>query len=89
VRAEGQELHGRVEFQRPEDEPVVLELGEAEVEGIADAHSEDGWVRRLIGDRGVVVAVDDGDGVGRQQRLHAGGLLGRDAHGDEAGPSAA
>lgn len=86
--AEYEELYRGLELQRPQDEAIVFELGEAELECIADAHGKDGRMRRLISDRRVVVAVDNGDGFGRQQWLHAGGLGARDADGDEADPSA-
>lgn len=89
VRSEGEEVDGRCELEGAKDDAIVFEFGDAELQRVADADSEDGGLRRLIGDRRVVVAVDDGDGLGGQEGLHADGLQGSDAHGDEARPSAA
>ena len=65
VGSESEQLHGVVELDRPEDEAIVFKLGEAELQRVANPHREDGWLRRLIGNGGVVVAVDDGEGVWR------------------------
>lgn len=89
VGAEREQLHGIVELDRPEDEAIVFKLDDPELQRVADAHREDGWLRRLIGDGRVVVAIDDRDGVGRQYGLHARSLLPCKTHGDEARPSAA
>jgi hypothetical protein len=89
VGSESEQLHGVVDLNRAEDESIVFKFGEPELERVADAYGEDGWLRRLIGDRRVVVAIDNGKGLRRQYRLHPGGLLARETHGDEAGPSAA
>ena len=63
--SESEQLHWVVELDRPEDEAIVFKLGEAELQRVADAHREERWLWRLIGNGGVVVAVDDGDGVRR------------------------
>ena len=89
VGSESEQLHGVIELDRAQDEAIVFKFGEPDLQSVADAHGEDRGLRRLIGDGRVVVAVDDGEGVRRQHGLHAGGLLPRDTHGDEARPSAA
>lgn len=87
--AEGDELDGVLELIRAEDEAVLFEAGEAELESVADAYGEDGGRGWLVRDQRVVVAVDDGEGALRKRGLHAGGLLTRDANGNEARPAAA
>jgi hypothetical protein len=89
VGAESEQLHGVIELKRAQDEAIVFEFSEPELQSVADPHGKDRWLRRLISDRRVVVAVEDGDGLGRQHGLHAGGLLPGETHRDEAGPSAA
>src|ERR1700760_3008604 len=89
VWSEGEELYGMVELDRAQDEAVAFKFREPEEQSIAYAHGEDGGLRRLVGDRRVVVTVDDRDGLGGQYGLHTGSLLPRDAYGHEAGPSAA
>src|SRR5579859_896393 len=85
----GDELHGVFKLGGAEDEAIVIEADEAEVESVADAHGKDGGRGRLIRDQRVVMAIDDGDGAFREDGLHAGGLLTRDADSDEARPAAA
>ena len=88
MRSESQQLHGIVELDRAQDEAIAFKRCEPELKCVADAHRENRGERGLVGDRRVVVAIDDRDGLGWQQRLHADGLLSRDTNRDEAGPSA-
>ena len=64
--AESEQLHRIVELDWPENEAIVFKLDKPELQCVADAHGEDGWLRRLIGDGRVVVAVDDRKGFRRQ-----------------------
>ena len=89
MRAEGEQLHRVIEFDGPQDEAIVLEFRDSKVQRVADAHSKDRGLRGLVGDRRVVVAIDDCDGLRWQKWLHTGSLLPRETNGDEAGPSAA
>src|ERR1700759_1399281 len=89
MRSEGEQLHRVIEFDGPQDEAIVLEFRDSKVQRVADAHSKDRGLRGLVGDRRVVVAIDDRYGLWWQKWLHAGGLLPRKTNGDEARPSAA
>jgi len=66
MRSESQQLHGIVELDRAQDEAIAFKFCEAELQGIADAHRENRGERGLVGDRRVVVSIDDRDGLGRQ-----------------------
>lgn len=82
-------MHGVIDLDGTQDEPVVFELGEPELQGVADADGEERRLRGLIGNWRIVMTVDDDEGIGGQRGLHAGRLLGGNAHGDEAHPSTA
>ena len=89
MRSEGEQLHRVIELDRAQDEAIVLEFSDPKVQRVADPHSEDRGLRRLVGDGRVVVAIDDRDGLRWQKWLHTGSLLPRKPNGDEAGPPAA
>lgn len=89
MRAEREELDRVVDFERTQYESIVLKFCDSELQSITDSHTEDGGVGWMVGDWRVVVAIDDGDRIRRQNWLHADGLLTRDANGDEPEPSAA
>jgi hypothetical protein len=79
-------LDGEVPGVGAEDESAFVEVDEAEEKGGAAA---DGVERGLMGavrGEGVVVAVEDGDGSGRDEGIHGGGLLAVGTDGDEALP---
>jgi hypothetical protein len=86
---EGEQLHRVIELGRPQDEAIVLEFRDPKVQRVPDTHSEDRGLRRLVGDRRVVVAIDDRDGLRWQKWLHTSNLLPRKTNGNEAGPPAA
>jgi hypothetical protein len=89
MRSESEQLDWVIELDGPENEAIVFEFSDPKVQRVADTHSEDRGLRRLIGDWRVVVAIDDRDGLRWQKWLHTGNLLPRKTNGDEAGPSAA
>jgi hypothetical protein len=72
----------------PEDEASGGELNVAEEQGVLKADGVDVGLGRMDGDERVVVAVNDDDVVGGEQRLHGAGLAGCEADGDEAFPIA-
>jgi hypothetical protein len=60
---ESEQLHRVVELDWPEDEPIALKLGEPELQCVTDTYGKDRWLRWLIGDGRIVVAIDDRDAV--------------------------
>jgi|SRR5277367_4687021 len=86
VRRERQELDREIAGPGAEDETAFVEVDEAEEQGCAATNSvESGLVGAIRGKR-VVVAVENGDGTGRDERLHGCGLLGVGTNGEEALP---
>jgi hypothetical protein len=86
VGAEGQELDGEVAGVGAEDETAFVEVDKAEEKsGTATDGVESGLVGAVRGE-GVVVAIKDGDGAGREKRIHGGGLLSVGADGEKALP---
>ena len=86
VCSEGKELDGKVAGVWAEDETAFVEVDEAEEEGGSAADGVEGELVGSVGGEGVVVAVEDGDGAGRDEGVHGGGLLGVGADGEEALP---
>jgi len=86
VGGEGEELDGEVAGIRAEDEAAFVEVDEAEEEGGAAADGVEGGLVHAVGGEGVVMAVEDSDGAGRDEGIHGGGLLGVGADGEEALP---
>jgi hypothetical protein len=70
-------LDGRVEAEWPEDETACADVGIADAELGADAHGVEarlGFRGVAIGAKGDVVAIEDEEGVGREERLHGMGI---------------
>jgi hypothetical protein len=86
VGGEGEELDGEVSGVGAEDETALVEVDEAEEEGGSAADGIEGGLMGAVGCQRVVVAVEDGDGAGGDERIHGGGLLGVGADGEEALP---
>jgi hypothetical protein len=86
VGGEGKELDGEVAGPGAEDEAALVEGDEAEEESGAAADGVEGGLVGAVGGERVVVAVEDGDGAGGDERVHGGGLLGVGADGEEALP---
>ena len=86
VGGEGQELNGEVPGVGAEDEAAFVEVYETEKKGSSAANGVEGALMGAVRGQRVVVAVQDGDGSGREQRVHRGGLLGVCADGEEALP---
>jgi hypothetical protein len=79
-------LHGEVACVGAEDETAFVEVDEAEEEGGSAADGVEGGLVGAVGGKGVVVAVEDGDGSRGEEWVHSGGLLGVGADGEEALP---
>jgi hypothetical protein len=86
VGGEGKELDGEVAGVGAEDEAALVEVDEAEEECGAAADGVEGGLVGAVGGERVVVAVEDGDGAGRDEGVHGGGLLGVGADGEETLP---
>jgi len=86
VGGEGEKLDGEVAGVGAEDEAAFVEVHEAEQEGGAASDGVESGLVGAVGGERVVVAVEDGDGAGRDERIHGGGLLGVGADGEEALP---
>ena len=89
MRAEREQVSGKCEIYRPQHKPIELEVSVAQHQRIARAYGEQGGLRTAIILQRVVVAVDNNSCIRNEYRVHAGGLLGADADGDEAQPSTA
>lgn len=86
VSGKGEKLDGEVAGVGAKDETTFVEVDEAQEESGAPA---DGVERGLVGairSERVVVTVENGDGSGRDEWVHGGGLLGVCADGEEALP---
>jgi hypothetical protein len=86
VGGEGEELDGEVSGGGAEDETAFVVVGEAEQEGGAAADGVKGGLMGAVGGERVVMAIEDRDGSGGDERVHCGGLLGVGADGEEALP---
>jgi hypothetical protein len=86
VGGEGEELDGEVAGVGAQNEAAFVEVDEAEEEGGAAAYGVERGLMGAVGGERVVMAVEDGDGAGRDERIHGGGLLGVGADGEEALP---
>ncbi|MCU1252957.1 MAG: hypothetical protein JWQ49_5986 [Edaphobacter sp.] len=86
VGGEREELDGEVSGVGAEDETAFVEVDEAEEEGGTAANGIEGGLMGPVGSERVVVAVEDGDCPGGDERVHGGGLLGVGADGEEALP---
>jgi hypothetical protein len=86
VGGEGEKLDGEVSGVGAEDETGFVEVDKAEEEGCSAADCVEGGLMGSVGGQRVVVAVEDGDGSGGDERVHGGGLLGVGADGEEALP---
>lgn len=86
VGGEGKQLDGEVAGVGAEDETAFVEVDEAEEESGAAADGVKSGLVGAVGGEGVVVAVEDGDGSGRDEGVHGSGLLGVGADGEEALP---
>jgi hypothetical protein len=86
VGGEWEELHGKGAGVGAEDETGLVEVDEAEEESAAAADGVERGLMGSVGGEGVVVAVENGDGAGCEERFHGGGLLGVGADGEEALP---
>lgn len=65
VSGQGKKLDGEVAGVGSEDEAALVEVDEAEEEGGAAADAVERGLMGAVGGEGVVVAVEDGDGAGR------------------------
>ena len=83
---EREELNGEVARPGAEDEAALVEVDETEEERGAAADGVESGLVDAIGGEGVVVAIEDGDGAGGDERVHGGGLLGIGSDGEEALP---
>ena len=88
VGGEGEELDGERAGVGAEDETALIKVNEAEEKGGAATDGVERGLMGAIGGQGVVVAVEDGDSAGRDERVHGGGLLGVGTDGEEALPVA-
>ena len=79
-------MDGEVAGVWAEDETALVEVDEAEEEGCAAADGIEGGLMGAVGGEGVVVAVEDGDGSGRDEGIHGCGLLGVGSDGEETLP---
>ena len=70
----------------PENESIVVELGEAELKRLSAADCIEVWLVGSIESKRGVVSVEQDDGTEGYERLHGGGLLGIGADGDEPAP---
>lgn len=86
VRGEGKELDGEMAGVGAEDEAAFVEVDVAEQEGGTAADGVERGLVGAVGGEGVVVAVEDADGSGAEERVHGGGLLGVSTDGEEALP---
>jgi len=86
VVGEGKELDGEVAGPGAEDETALVEVDVAEEEGGAATNGVESGLVGAVGCEGVVMAVEDCDGAGRDEGVHGGGLLGVGADGEEALP---
>jgi hypothetical protein len=86
VGGEGEELNGEVARPGAEDEAALVEVDETEEEGGSTADGVESGLVGAVGGEGVVVAIEDGDGAGGDERVHGGGLLGICPDGEEALP---
>ncbi len=82
--SEGEELDGEGHRVGAEDEAAGVEVEEAKEQCYAAADGVEGALVSPVCGEGVVVAIDDGNGSGGEERLHGGGLLGVSADGYEA-----
>jgi hypothetical protein len=83
---QGKELDRKVAGVGAEDETAFVEVDEAEEESGAATDGVESGLMGSVRSEGVVVAVEDGDGSGRDEGIHGGGLLGVGADGEEALP---
>jgi hypothetical protein len=79
-------LYGEGARVGAEDETGLVEVDEAEEERAAAADGVERGLVGAVGSERVVVAVEDGDGSGGEERFHGGGLLGVGADGEKALP---
>jgi hypothetical protein len=86
VRGQRQELDGEVAGVRAQDEAAFVEVYKAEEKRGTTANGVESRLMGAVGGEGVVVAVEDCDGTGGEERVHGGGLLGVGADGQEALP---
>jgi len=73
----------------PKDETVGEEVGIANGESAAVADGEEIGAVGAVGVERVVVAIDEGDGLGEDEGVHGEGIGGGDADGDKSLPGAA
>lgn len=88
MRPESEQMDGMADVVGTKDKAIEFEVGEAEKQRVAGANGVDGR-ETAVGQKRVVMAVDHGDGVGKEKGVHASGLLRGDTDRDETGPVAA
>jgi hypothetical protein len=69
-----------------EDETAFVEVDKAKEKSGARADGVESGLVGAVRGEGVVVTVENGDGAGRDEGIHGGGLLGVGANGEEALP---
>ena len=82
-------LDGREEAEWPEDETACADVGIADAELGADAHGVEVWLGNrgvAIGAEGDVVAIEDEEGLRREERLHGLGFGGGEMDDDKTFP---
>lgn len=83
------ELHRVADGIRAQDEAAGIEIEIAEQQRVAEAHGEKSEALGFVAEQRIVMAVDEGDGAGRDQGSHGRCLMVGDADGDESLPVAA
>ena len=84
-----EEFGGDVGLVCAEEEAAGEEIDVADAEALVVAHGVEVRERgggAAVGSEGVVMAVEDENGLGQQERLHTEDVKGGEAHGDEALP---
>jgi len=86
VCGEWEELDWELAGVGAEDETAFVEIDEAEQESSSTTDGVKGGLMCAVGGERVVVAIENGDGSGGDERVHGGGLLSVGADGEEALP---